>query len=299
MKTTKAQKLRDLLSSDQLEFIMEAHSGLSAKIVEEAGFKGIWASGLSMSAAHGVRDNNELSWTDVVNALKFMSNATTIPILLDADTGYGSFNNFVQLLQELVKHDIGGVVIEDKIFPKTNSFINGEKQELANIVEFSRKITAGKDFLKSIGREDFVICARLESYITGLGHEEAMKRAIAYAEAGADAILCHSKLADSSEIDLFMNDWKRTLVGETTPVIIVPTKYYKVPTQHFADSGISLIIWANHNLRSSIKSMQETTQQIFADSSLINVEQNVAKLEEVFRLQNAEALEIAEKKYLP
>jgi phosphoenolpyruvate phosphomutase len=297
MKITKAQKLRDLLSSNQLEFIMEAHSGLSAKIVEEAGFKGIWASGLSMSAVHGVRDNNELSWTDVVNALKFMSNATTIPILLDADTGYGSFNNFVQLLQELVKHDIGGVVIEDKIFPKTNSFINGEKQELANIVEFSRKITAGKDFLKSIGREDFVICARLESYITGLGHEDAMKRAIAYAEAGADAILCHSKLADSVEIDGFMKDWKTK--HPEVPVIIVPTKYYKVPTQHFADSGVSLIIWANHNLRSSIKAIQETTQQIFADSSLINVEQNVAKLEEVFRLQNAEALEIAEKKYLP
>jgi phosphoenolpyruvate phosphomutase len=298
MKNTKAQKLRDLLSSNQLEFIMEAHSGLSAKIVEEAGFKGIWASGLSMSAVHGVRDNNELSWTDVVNALKFMSNATTIPILLDADTGYGSFNNFVQLLQELVKHDIGGVVIEDKIFPKTNSFINGEKQELANIVEFSRKITAGRDYLEANGHEEFVICARLESFITGLGAGDAMRRARSYAEAGADAILCHSKLADSSEIDMFVEAWKLSPYAHV-PVIIVPTKYYKVPTQHFSDIGVSLIIWANHNLRSSIKSMQETTQQIFADSSLINVEQNVAKLEEVFRLQNAEALEIAEKKYLP
>ena len=293
---TKSNKLRSLLESPELEFIMEAHNGLSSVIVEDAGFKGIWGSGLSISASHGVRDNNELSWTDVVNTMKFMSNATTIPILLDGDTGYGNFNNFRQLLQELVKHDVGGVAIEDKIFPKTNSFIGGEKQKLADINEFSGKIRAGKDFLKSIGREDFVIVARVESFITGLGLDDALERARAYESAGVDALLIHSKLADCSEIEAFMNVWN----GESQiPVVIVPTKYYKTPTSKFEEMGISLVIWANHNLRSAITSMQNTTKQIFEDKSLINVESSVAKLEEVFRLQNAEELESAEKKYLP
>src|SRR5687768_10447794 len=94
----KTTQFKQLLQSDQLEFIMEAHNGLSAKIVEEAGFKGIWGSGLSLSASLGVRDNNEASWTQVLDVMEFMSDATTIPILLDADTGYGNFNNVRRLV---------------------------------------------------------------------------------------------------------------------------------------------------------------------------------------------------------
>lgn len=295
MTHTKSNKLRELLYSSDLEFIMEAHNGLSAKIVEEAGFKGIWGSGLSISASHGVRDNNELSWTDVVNTMKFMSNATGIPILLDGDTGYGNFNNFRQLLQELVKHNVGGVAIEDKIFPKTNSFIDGEKQKLADVNEFSGKIRAGKDFLKSIGREDFVIVSRVESFITGLGLEDALTRARAYEAAGVDALLIHSKLADCSEIEAFMNVWN---TESKVPVVIVPTKYYKTSTDKFKEMGISLVIWANHNLRSAIVAMKETTKRIYEDESLINVENTVVGLNEVFRLQNADELERAEKTYL-
>ncbi|HFL3236773.1 TPA: isocitrate lyase/phosphoenolpyruvate mutase family protein, partial [Clostridioides difficile] len=97
----KTKELRNLINSDKLGFIMEAHNGLSAKIVEEAGFKGIWASGLSISAAMGVRDNNEASWTQVLDVLEFMSDATSIPILMDGDTGYGNFNNARRLVKKL------------------------------------------------------------------------------------------------------------------------------------------------------------------------------------------------------
>lgn len=123
----KTAQLRALIESDELEFVMEAHNGLAARIVEEAGFKGIWGSGLSMSAAMGVRDNNEASWTQVLEVLEFMSDATTIPILLDGDTGYGNFNNMRRLVKKLEQRDIAGVCIEDKLFPKTNSFV-GEAQ---------------------------------------------------------------------------------------------------------------------------------------------------------------------------
>src|SRR5690606_11405490 len=172
-----------MLQSPRLEFLMEAHNGLSAKIVEEAGFKGIWASGLSISAALGVRDNNEASWTQVLEVLEFMSDATSIPILLDGDTGYGNFNNMRRLVKKLEQRNIAGVCIEDKIFPKTNSFIAGETQPLADIEEFCGKIKAAKDAQLD---DDFVVVARVEAFIAGWGLEEALRRAEAYRQAGAD-----------------------------------------------------------------------------------------------------------------
>jgi phosphoenolpyruvate phosphomutase len=136
---TRSAKLRQMLQSPRLEFLMEAHNGLSARIVREAGFGGIWASGLSIAAQFGVRDNNEASWTQVVDTLEFMADASDLPILLDGDTGYGNFNNMRRLVRKLEQRDIAGVCIEDKQFPKTNSFLNGERQPLADIEEFAGK----------------------------------------------------------------------------------------------------------------------------------------------------------------
>lgn len=172
----KTTQLRAMLQSPDLEFIIEAHNGLSARIAEEAGFKGIWGSGLSISAALGVRDNNEASWTQVLEVLEFMSDVTTIPILLDGDTGYGNFNNLRRLVSKLEQRDIAGVCIEDKLFPKTNSFI-GDSQPLADIDEFSGKIKAAKDTQKD---EDFVVVARLEGFIAGRGLKDVLTRAEAY-----------------------------------------------------------------------------------------------------------------------
>ncbi len=167
-----------MLHSAELEFLMEAHNGLSARIVREAGFKGIWASGLSISAQFGVRDNNEASWTQVVDMLEFMADASDLPILLDGDTGYGNFNNMRRLVRKLEQRGIAGVCIEDKQFPKTNSFLNGERQPLADIEEFAGKIAAGKDTQQRsrISR----IVARVEALIAGWGMEEALRRAEAY-----------------------------------------------------------------------------------------------------------------------
>ena len=287
----KTTQFKQMLQSDQLEFIMEAHSGLSAKIVQEAGFKGIWASGLSMSAAMGVRDNNEASWTQVLEVLEYMSDATDIPILVDADTGYGNFNNARRLVKKLEQRNVAAMCIEDKLFPKTNSFINSEAQPLADMQEFAGKIKAAKDTQQD---PDFCVVARVEAFIAGWGLDEALKRAHAYHEAGADAILMHSKISTPDDILAFMKAW-----NNTGPVVIVPTMYYATPTQVFADAGVSLIIWANHLLRSSIKAMQETAAQIYKDESLINVENEIVSVKEIFRLQNADELKKAEKIYLP
>ncbi|MDN4608473.1 phosphoenolpyruvate mutase [Sporosarcina highlanderae] len=287
----KTTKLKNLLNSQQLEFLMEAHNGLSAKIVEEAGFKGIWASGLSISASMGLRDNNEASWTQVVDILEFMSDATTIPILVDGDTGYGNFNNARRLVKKLEQIGIAGVCIEDKLFPKTNSFINGTAQPLAPIEEFCGKIKAMKDTQMD---DDFIVVARVEAFIAGWGIKEVLARAEAYRQAGADAILIHSKNSDFEQIADFMKEWNRR-----HPVLIVPTMYYSTPTSEFVKSGVNAVIWANHNLRASITAMQNVSKQIQKDGSLHQVENSIANVNEIFRLQNAKELQIAEMKYLP
>ena len=289
LSTTK--QFRHLLQSDQLEFICEAHNGLSAKIVQEAGFKGIWASGLSISAQFGVRDNNEASWTQVLETIEFMSDAASIPILLDGDTGYGNFNNMQRLVRKLEQRKIAAVCIEDKLFPKTNSFIKGDAQPMADMHEFCGKIKAGKDAQSD---PDFSIIARVEAFICGWGLAEALRRAEAYRQAGADGILIHSALAVPDEILAFKQEW-----GNRCPVIIVPTKYYATPTDVFRQHGFSIVIWANHLLRSSVSAMQKTARTLKEQEHLLSIEDKVAPVSEIFRLQNAAELQEAEDRYLP
>lgn len=286
----KTTQFRSMLQSHELEFIMEAHNGLSARIVEESGFKGIWASGLSMSAALGVRDSNEASWTQVMDVLEFMADATSIPILVDGDTGWGNFNNLRRAVQKLGQRGIAGICIEDKLFPKTNSFI-GEGQPLADMDEFCGKIKAGKD---SQLDDDFQIVARVEALIAGWGMDEALKRAEAYHAAGADAILIHSKKSTADEVLTFTREW-----ANRCPVVLVPTKYYTTPTDAFEEAGASLVIWANHNMRAAITAMRETTSRIYRDRSLAGVDSGMVKVSDVFELVGNDELADAEKRYLP
>ena len=285
----KTTQLRRLLGSPALEFILEAHNGISARIVEEAGFKGIWASGLALSAQFGVRDNNEASWTQVVDMVEFMADISGIPILLDGDTGYGNFNNMRRLVYKLEQRGVAGVCIEDKLFPKTNSFIDGERQELAEVDEFCGKIAAGKD---SQSDDDFCVVARVEAYIAGWDTREALRRAEAYRAAGADAILIHSAWSHPDQILEFAREW-----ANRAPLMIVPTKYYSTPTAAFRAAGISVVIWANHMIRSAVDAMQETARRIQADESLIEVEDQIASVKEIFRLQGADELAVAERRY--
>jgi phosphoenolpyruvate phosphomutase len=287
---TRAARLRAMLRSPRLEFLLEAHNGLSARIVREAGFKGIWASGLAIAAQFGVRDNNEASWTQIVDMLEFMVDASDLPILLDGDTGYGNFNNLRRLVRKLEQRGVAGVCIEDKQFPKTNSFLNGERQPLADIEEFAGKIAAGKDTQRD---PDFCIVARVEALIAGWGMEEALRRAEAYRRAGADAILMHSKLSKADEIVSFAREWARR-----APLIIVPTRYYSTPTAVFRDAGVSMVIWANHMVRAAIAAMQSLAQEVQRDESVVNVEDAIVPVNEIFRLQNAAEYFAAEELYL-
>ena len=287
---SKASRFRQLLTEPELDFIMEAHDGVSARIVEEAGFPAIWASGLTISTALGVRDRNEASWTQVIDVLDFMADATSIPILLDGDTGYGDFNNFRRLVRKLCQRDIAAVCVEDKTFPKTNSFVDGP-QALAEVGEFCGKIKAGKD---SQLDPEFSIIARIEALIAGRGMDEALRRAEAYHAAGADGILIHSKESTADEVMAFASEW-----AGRCPLVIVPTMYYATPTENFRKADISLVIWANHNLRASITAMRDISRHIFQEQSVTAVEGSVASLRDVFRLAGNSELAEAEKRYLP
>jgi phosphoenolpyruvate phosphomutase len=287
----KTSQFRQLLNAPRLELLMEAHNALSARIVEEAGFRGIWASGLSISAALGLRDNNEASWTQVLEVVEFMSDATTVPILLDADTGYGNFNNMRRLVKKLEQRDVAAVCIEDKLFPKTNSFINSERQALADLDEFTGKIKAVKE---AQADPNFCLIARLEGFIAGWGLDEVLRRAEACYAAGADAVLVHSKKSTPDQVLAFAKEWQGRC-----PIVIVPTTYYSTQVDVFEQAGIRMVIWANHNVRTSIAAMQKTTRRIFEERSVQNVEDAIAPIKEVFRLQNADELMEAEERYLP
>ena len=288
----KAKMFRELLNTQGHFFLMEAHDGLSAKIVEEAGFQAVWASGLSITASLGVRDNNEISYTQLLDVLEYMNDATDLPILVDGDTGYGNFNNACRLLQKLEQLGIAAVCIEDKKFPKTNSFLETKLDALADPQEFAGKIRAMKEAQRT---KDFTVVARLESLIVGAGVEDAVRRAQMYLDAGADAILVHSKRSTSKDIDDFLSASDRQV-----PVFIVPTKYYTVPVSHLTrDKRVRGIIWANQNVRACVTAMQAICQRIYDDGCITNAEGMIAPVSELFRLQkNEEYLEM-EKKYLP
>jgi phosphoenolpyruvate phosphomutase len=287
---SKARQLRALLDPARLDFLLEAHDGLSARIAEEAGFPGIWASGLAISAQLGVRDNNEASWTQVLEVVEFMADATRGPILVDGDTGFGNFNNFRRVVRKLGQRGVAGVCIEDKIFPKTNSFLRGAAQPLAAVDEFCGKIQAGKEAQTD---PDFVIVARTEALIAGWGLAEALRRAEAYRAAGADAIIVHSAQARPDEILAFLDAW-----AGRHPVLLIPTKYYTTPTEVFAQHKVSALIWANHQVRAAIAAMQAAAAQIHRERSIVGVEETIASLGEVFRLQGDAELQAAEERFL-
>ncbi|MEC0594647.1 phosphoenolpyruvate mutase [Bacillus spizizenii] len=272
----KAKKLRELLYSNQVVRVMGAHNGLSAKLAEQAGFHAIWASGLEISASYAVPDANILTMTENLQAAVVMNESTSIPIICDCDSGYGSVNNVIRMVKEYERNGIAGICIEDKQFPKLNSFVKGS-QKLADIDEFSNKIRAAKDVQKN---PNFIVIARIEALIAGQGMDEALNRAYAYEAAGADAILIHSKENQPNEIKEFVKQFTGAV-----PIVIVPTTYPHITVKEMELLGINMVIYANHGLRSSIKAMQETFSQILLDGNTVGVEDNIVSMKTVFELQ--------------
>ena len=284
----KAHALRQILYSPEVDFALEAHNGISAKIVEEAGFPVIWGSGLTIASSLGHRDCNEISWTNLCDQIEYMVDATSIPVLLDGDSGFGNFNNVRQLVRKLCKYNVGGVCLEDKLFPKTNSFLPYH-QTLAPIDEFIGKIKAAKDTQTD---EDFCVVARIEAFIAGLGLDEAIERAYAYKEAGADALMIHSKQSSPIEIKQFCEVWDGSI-----PLVIAPTTYAPSKPDVYKQLNVSLVIWSNQLLRASIKAMRGLAKSLFEIQIPHAMHAEMASIQDIFDLVEQAELEKAEEKY--
>lgn len=288
--STLSQILRnEICSKTTLSFLMEAHDALSGAIAKRAGFKSLWASGLSIASSLGYRDANEASWSQLVDVVERIVDSTELPVLVDGDGGFGNFNNARLLARKLNQRGAAGIALEDSRFPKINSFV-GSRHPLADVNEFSGRLRAVKDTVA----DELVLVARTEALIAGHGMDDAILRASAYAAAGADAILIHSSRTTAEEILSFAAAWQRRL-----PVVIVPTKYYRTPVSAYRDAGISTVIWANHSMRAAISAMGNVCGRIIAEESIASIEPDIATLDEVFDLLRYDELARAEARYLP
>lgn len=288
MTSKKTNGLKSLLTGDRTCFLMEAHSGLSARIASEAGFEALWASGLTISACYGARDANEMSWTQVLDVVEAMTDVVNQPVLVDGDTGFGDFNNVRRLVRKLCQIGAAGVCIEDKLFPKINSFAIGG-QPLESPQEFAGKIRAAKDAQTD---SNFVVVARIEALIAGRSMDEALERAYIYESAGADAIFIHSKKTDATQILEFHKRYQGDI-----PTLVAPTTFHSTPVKVLENAGVKGVIWANHSLRSSVTAMTASTKEIAVRCSVSELENRIASVSELFRLVDQDELLMAEKYY--
>ncbi|MEU8779613.1 isocitrate lyase/phosphoenolpyruvate mutase family protein [Streptomyces sp. NPDC048606] len=269
-----AARLLALLRAPRLARAMGAHNPLSARLAEEARFDVIWSSGLEISAAAGVPDANILAMPECLDTAASLAARVDVPVLADCDSGFGNVNNVIHMVRAYEARGVAGVCIEDKRFPKLNSFVEGN-QDLAPLDDFAGKIRAAADV-----RRDLVVVARLEALISGLGMDEALRRAEVYERAGADALLIHSKRTEPDEVFAF-----RAAYDGDLPVIIVPTTYHSVTADELQERGFAMAIYANQALRSSVRAMRDTLTRIMRDGTTHHVEEDLAPLKEIFDLQ--------------
>jgi phosphoenolpyruvate phosphomutase len=280
--------LRRLLSAPEPFFLMEAHDGMSARIADAAGFPAIWASGLSISTALGIRDSDEASWSQILAVVSRIVDASNVPVVVDGDTGYGNFNSARRFARQAELIGASAVCLEDKVFPKMNSFV-GNNHQLAPVGEFCGKLRACKDIAAD---KNFCLIARTETLIAGGSMAEALDRTEAYAQVGADAIFIHSRRKTAEQIEEFASRW-----SGAAPLIIAPTTYADTPTEEFRRMGLRGIIWANQNMRAAFAAMRAVCQQIALSRDVTHVEDRLASLAEVFAMLRYDELAEDERRY--
>ncbi len=245
--------------------VMEASNGISGIIVENAKvdnkeYDAIWLSSLCDSVTKGKPDNEVVDFTSRVNTLMEIMEVTTKPIIVDGDTG-GRLEHFVNHIRTLERMGVSAIVIEDKTGLKHNSMLGSKAQHMLEDEHvFAKKISLGK---KALSTNDFMIFARIESFIAGFDEKEAFKRAKAYVEAGADGIMIHSYKEDGEEIINFLKTFRQ--LYPSIPLMVVPTTYAHMTENELESLGVNIIIYANHMLRSAYKAMQTVAEMILKD----------------------------------
>ena len=280
--------LRRLIASKDVVRIMEVHSGISALIVEnlevqtDDGLKfydGMWSSSLTDSVSKGKPDIEAVDLTTRLNGLTNILECTTKPIIYDGDTG-GLPEHFQFTVRTLERNGISAVIIEDKMGLKKNSLFGTDvKQELASVEDFCEKISVGK---RSQVTKDFMIIARLESLIAGHSVDEALERADAYINAGADGIMIHSKEKSGEDIRGFCTKFRA--VHRDTPLVLVPTTYNQFTEKELHEWGANIIIYANHMLRASYPAMVDVATEILKDGRSLEASKKCMPIKQILEL---------------
>ena len=269
--------LQKKLQQNSIIKVGGAFDAMSAKLVENAGFDAVWAGSFAISATHALPDASILTMTEFFNVASTMTNACDIPIIADCDTGYGGPSNVAHMVRKYENAGMASICIEDKIFPKQNSLLEGGKNDLISEKEFVAKILAAKE---AKNNNDFLIIARIEALISGLGVKEALKRADAYEAAGADAILIHSKQKTPEEIFEFTDSWKGTI-----PIVAIPTTYDSVKLNELQEHKIKMVIYANQTLRVAYTAMENLLKEMMMTEKISDVKQPMSNMNEIFELQ--------------
>jgi phosphonopyruvate hydrolase len=285
------RKLRNKIAEKGLVQIMACHSPLSARLAEEAGFDGLWASGFELSALYGLPDMSLISMAEHLEMTRRMAEQSELPVIADIDTGFGNAINVIHAVRQYERAGAAAVVIEDKKFPKVTSLVTDGRQELLRREEFQGKIEAAANTRHD---PDFVLVARTEALIAGLGEAEALGRAKAYEEAGADMILVHSKQGTPDEVESFVRNWHGTI-----PIVIVPTAYPQMTADRARSLGkIAMLIYGNHAVRASVRGMQQAFAKIIAKGGALELDDETVSVNEIFRLQSMDLVKGQERKFL-
>jgi phosphoenolpyruvate phosphomutase len=280
----KRAALRAGLEADRPFVAVGAHDAMSSQLIEAYGFDAVWVSGFGVATmTYALPDLNLTTMTDSLEASIRIDGATDLPVLADCDNGFGGLTNVVRTVKEFERAGIAGICIEDNLFPKRNSLYLGEsKRELIPAEEQARRIRAGKEAQET---DSFVLVARVEALIAGHGVEAACQRADAYADAGADAILIHSKDKSLQEIEGFLASWGG--LGKT-PLVAVPTLFPDWTDQELYDKGFQLIILANHPMRAAVQAMEQTLETLRTERKAAAVDPHIAPVNHIFELVRTE-----------
>lgn len=282
--TKKRKMLRDGLTGGKPVTAVGAHDAMSAQMIDSAGFDAVWVSGFGVSTmAFAVPDANLVTMTESLEAAIRMDAAINIPVVADCDNGFGGLSNVVRTVREYERAGIAGICIEDNHFPKRNSLYQGSsKRDLIPVEEQARRIKAGKNAQES---EEFVFIARVESLIAGHGVADALQRAAAYREAGADAILIHSKDKTLKEIEGFLAEWPGGV-----PLVCVPTLFPDFTVEQLHSKGFQMVILANQLMRASVKAMEETLGTLKSERKAAAVDGSIAPVNYIFDLVKTKEL---------
>lgn len=282
------KRLRQLIAMRPIVKTLEVHSGLTGLIAEKTvvesngkldQFDAMWISSLCDSTAKGKPDIELVDMSSRIRTIDDVMDVTTKPIILDGDTG-GLIEHFVYNVRTLERMGVSAVIIEDKTGLKKNSLFGTEvKQTQDSIENFCAKIRAGKQVLRT---EEFMIIARIESLILERGMEDALNRAFAYTEAGADGIMIHSRKKAPDEILEFCRLFREK--DKKTPIVVVPTSFNSITEEELAVAGVNIVIYANQLTRSAFPAMQSAAVEILKNHRALEVDAKLMPFKDIIRL---------------